>query len=106
MIDLGATWVIARLTLREAMRRRMLLALFGLSGVAVLLTAWGYGQLQNVPGVSTGNVSIDQVQLVASQATNFARAICGRSGKRLTLMCGKFVRTTGHPAGTSRVVRD
>ncbi len=67
MIDLGSTWVIARLTLREAMRRRMLLALFGLSGVAVLLTAWGYSQLQNVPGVSTGNVSVDQVQLVASQ---------------------------------------
>ncbi len=62
-----AAWVIARLTLREAMRRRMLLALFGLSAAAVLLTAWGYAQLHNLPGVRNGNVPVDQVQLVASQ---------------------------------------
>ena len=67
MTDFRAVWVIARLTLREAMRRRMLLALFGLSAVAVLLTAWGYTQLQNVPGVREGNVAVDGVQVVASQ---------------------------------------
>jgi ABC-type transport system involved in multi-copper enzyme maturation permease subunit len=67
VIDVTAVWIIARLTLREAMRRRMLLALFGLSGVAVALTAWGYAQLQNVPGVREGNVAVDEVQLVASQ---------------------------------------
>lgn len=66
-MDLRATWVMARLTLREAMRRRMLVALFGLSGFAVLLTAWGYTLLQDVPDVRNGTVAIDEVQVVASQ---------------------------------------
>ena len=66
MTDFRAVWIVARLTLREAMRRRMLLALFGLSAIAVLLTAWGYSQLHNLPGVRNGNVPVDQVQVVAS----------------------------------------
>ncbi len=66
---LQAAWTILRLTLREAVRRRMLLALFGLSTVAVLLTAWGYGELPNLrDGGSPRGISPEaQLRIVASQ---------------------------------------
>jgi ABC-type transport system involved in multi-copper enzyme maturation permease subunit len=57
----------AWLTLHEALRRRLLQALFGLSLVAVLLTAWGYQQLTRLPPGRNGPLTTDQVQLIASQ---------------------------------------
>lgn len=57
----------AWLTLYEALRRRLLQALFGLSLVAVALTAWGYDQLNRLPPGRNGTLSPDEVQLIASQ---------------------------------------
>jgi ABC-type transport system involved in multi-copper enzyme maturation permease subunit len=45
MSSVSAVLIIARLTLREAFRRRLLWALFGLTVVIVVLTAWGFAQL-------------------------------------------------------------
>jgi len=55
----------AWLTLREALRRRLLQALFGLSLLAVLLTAWGYQQLTHLPPARSGQLTRDDVQLLA-----------------------------------------
>jgi hypothetical protein len=67
MSDLSATWTVIRITLREGVRRRLLLALAGLSLVAVLMTAWGYAQLPHLPAGSNGPLSTSQIQLLASQ---------------------------------------
>ena len=56
-----------RATLREGIRRRLLLAMFGLSAVAVLLTAWGYSQLGNLSAGRNGPLDPQQIQLIASQ---------------------------------------
>jgi ABC-type transport system involved in multi-copper enzyme maturation permease subunit len=61
-------WTILRVTLREGIRRRLLLALGGLSLVGVLITAWGYAELPNLPGGRGANgLETDQMQLIASQ---------------------------------------
>ena len=57
----------AWLTLHEALRRRLLQALFGLSLVAVLLTAWGYQQLTRLPPGRNGPLTTDEVHLITSQ---------------------------------------
>jgi ABC-type transport system involved in multi-copper enzyme maturation permease subunit len=67
MNELGATWTVVRVTLREGVRRRLLLALAGLSLVAVLITAWGYAQLPHLPAGPNGPLSTPQIQLLASQ---------------------------------------
>ncbi len=45
---------IARLTLAEAARRRLFLALIILTAIAVGLTGWGFAQLNNVSAISNG----------------------------------------------------
>lgn len=67
MGELAATWTIVRVTLREGVRRRLLLALAGLSLVAVIITAWGYAQLPHLPAGTNGPLSTPQIQLLASQ---------------------------------------
>lgn len=62
---LRVTWVVARTTLREGLRRRLLLALVGLTLLAILLTAWGYGQLPNFG--RNGEVPHEALQGIASQ---------------------------------------
>ena len=63
----GEIWIIASLTLREGMRRRLLPALALLSLVAVLLTAWGYVQLPHLGEQTRQPLTSDEVQLLASQ---------------------------------------
>jgi ABC-type transport system involved in multi-copper enzyme maturation permease subunit len=58
---------VLQVTLREGLRRRLLLALFGLSLVAVLLTAWGYSQLHHLPPGRNGALQPAELQLIASQ---------------------------------------
>jgi ABC-type transport system involved in multi-copper enzyme maturation permease subunit len=61
-------WTIVRVTLREGVRRRLLVALGGLSLVGVLVTAWGYAELPNLPGSGTDpQLQTEQVRLIASQ---------------------------------------
>jgi len=67
MGNVPGTWTVVRVTLREGLRRRLLLALGGLSLVAVLITAWGYAQLPNLPAGSSGPLTTPQIQLLASQ---------------------------------------
>ncbi|HEX9435560.1 MAG TPA: ABC transporter permease [Candidatus Limnocylindria bacterium] len=56
--------VIARLVLREAMRRRLVLAIVILTILAVALTAWGFSR---IPSLGRQPLPIDQVRLIASQ---------------------------------------
>src|SRR5688500_20120284 len=58
--------VIARLMLREVLRRRLILALLALTVVAIALTAWGFSR---IPALSQRGVPIPEAQarLIASQ---------------------------------------
>lgn len=60
-------WAVMLVTLREGIRRRLLLALAGLSLVAVLLTAWGYAQLPNLGAHARRPPTTVELQLLASQ---------------------------------------
>jgi ABC-type transport system involved in multi-copper enzyme maturation permease subunit len=60
-------WMIAKVTLREGIRRRLLPALALVSLLAVLLTAWGYLQLPHLGEHSGHPLQRDEVQLLASQ---------------------------------------
>ena len=55
---------IARLTILEASRRKLLLALAALTLVVIVLTSWGFSRLPTMKGVTA-----PQVQLAASQLT-------------------------------------
>jgi ABC-2 type transport system permease protein len=59
--------VIARLVLVEAARRRLVLAVIGLTVLAVALTAWGFSRIPYVGG--SARLTPSQVTLVASQLT-------------------------------------
>lgn len=63
---MSATIVIARLMLREVLRRRLILALLALTVLAMGLTAWGFSR---IPTLSQRGVPIAdaQVKLIASQ---------------------------------------
>jgi len=63
---MSATLVVARLMLREVMRRRLVVALIALTLLAVALTAWGFSR---IPTLSVRGVQIPEVQakLIASQ---------------------------------------
>lgn len=52
MSSLGAIWIIARLTLREAFRRRLLWVLVGLTALIVVLTWWGFGRLADTSAIT------------------------------------------------------
>ncbi len=63
---MSATLVIARLMLREVLRRRLVVALIALTLLSVALTAWGFSR---IPTLSVRGVPIPDVQakLIASQ---------------------------------------
>ena len=57
MSGLGGISIIARLTLREAFRRRLLWVLVGLTALIVVLTWWGFGRIAESSPI-TGPVQI------------------------------------------------
>ena len=57
MSGLGGITIIARLTLREAFRRRLLWVLVGLTALIVVLTWWGFGRIAESSPI-TGPVQI------------------------------------------------
>ena len=63
---MSATLVIARLMLREVLRRRLILALLALTVLAILLTAWGFSR---IPSLTQRGAPIPETQarLIASQ---------------------------------------
>lgn len=63
---MNPTVVIAKLMLREVLRRRLVLALLALTVLAVVLTAWGFSR---IPTLAVRGVPIPDVQakLIASQ---------------------------------------
>jgi len=59
--------VIARLTVQEASRRRLLLALVILTLIVVGFSAWGFNKITTVTGRNGATLPHDQVQLISSQ---------------------------------------
>ncbi|MBI3521518.1 MAG: ABC transporter permease [Chloroflexi bacterium] len=61
-----ATFTIAKLVIREVVRRKLILALLALTVLAVALTGWGFSRIPTLTqrGVPIGE---DQVKLIASQ---------------------------------------
>jgi ABC-type transport system involved in multi-copper enzyme maturation permease subunit len=59
--------VIARLTVQEASRRRLLLALVILTLIVVGFSAWGFNKITTVTGSNGSTLPHDQVQLITSQ---------------------------------------
>ncbi|HET8569023.1 MAG TPA: ABC transporter permease subunit [Candidatus Limnocylindria bacterium] len=57
--------VVARLVVREVLRRRLVLALLALTLVAIVLTAWGFSR---IPTLTTRGVPIGDVQVKAISA--------------------------------------
>jgi ABC-type transport system involved in multi-copper enzyme maturation permease subunit len=60
---------IARLTIREAARRRLLLALLVLTVIAVLLSAWGFQHLTTIKCENNAPCTVEQVRGVAFALT-------------------------------------
>ena len=60
-------FVIARLTVQEASRRRLLLALVILTLIVVGVSAWGFNTITTVTGSNGATLPHDQVQLITSQ---------------------------------------
>ncbi len=61
-----SVWTIARLTLREASRRKLLLALFGLTVAIVVLTGWGFSRLPTIRDRDGLPLSAAEVRLIAA----------------------------------------
>jgi len=59
--------VIARLTVQEASRRRLLLALVILTLIVVGFSAWGFNKITTVTGRNGTTLPHDQVELISSQ---------------------------------------
>jgi len=59
--------VIARLTVQESSRRRLLLALVVLTLIVVGFSAWGFNKITTVTGRSGVTLPHDQVELISSQ---------------------------------------
>jgi len=62
-----AVLVIARLTVQEASRRRLLAALVILTLIVVGFSAWGFNKITTVTGSSGQPLQAQQVQLITSQ---------------------------------------
>jgi ABC-type transport system involved in multi-copper enzyme maturation permease subunit len=59
--------VIARLTVQESSRRRLLLALVVLTLIVVGFSAWGFNKITTVTGSNGTTLPHDQVELISSQ---------------------------------------
>lgn len=62
-----AVWVIARLTVQEASRRRLLLALLILTLIVVGFSAWGFNKITTMTRSDGTHLPPDQVALITSQ---------------------------------------
>jgi ABC-type transport system involved in multi-copper enzyme maturation permease subunit len=69
--------IIARLTLREALRRRLLWALVGLTGLIVVLTLWGFSRLAEATPITgaTQTLGISQVTVMLAFMFSFVLAM-------------------------------
>ena len=77
MRSLATILIIARLTLREAVRRRVLWALVGLTVVIVVLTAWGFSRLAEATPITgpTQTLGISQVTVMLAFMFSFVLAM-------------------------------
>lgn len=68
MTTARTVWTIAALTLREASRRRVLLAVTGLTTTLLVLSGWGFSRL--AAASSTGTLTSGETRLTASIVLN------------------------------------
>jgi ABC-type transport system involved in multi-copper enzyme maturation permease subunit len=77
MSGLGSIAIVARLTLREAVRRRLLWALAGLTALIVVLTWWGFSRVAEASPI-TGPVqmlAVSQVMVMLAFMFSFVLAM-------------------------------
>jgi hypothetical protein len=77
MISARSVWIVARLTLREAVRRRLLWALVGLTLLLVVLTWWGFSRIAEATPI-TGPVemlAVSQVLVMLAFMFSFVLAM-------------------------------
>jgi ABC-type transport system involved in multi-copper enzyme maturation permease subunit len=77
MSGLGSIAIVARLTLREAIRRRLLWALAGLTALIVVLTWWGFSRVAEASPI-TGPVqmlAVSQVMVMLAFMFSFVLAM-------------------------------
>jgi ABC-type transport system involved in multi-copper enzyme maturation permease subunit len=77
MISARSVWVIARLTLAEAIRRRLLWALVGLTLLIVVLTLWGFSRIAEASPI-TGPIemlAVSQVLVMLAFMFSFVLAM-------------------------------
>jgi ABC-type transport system involved in multi-copper enzyme maturation permease subunit len=58
---------IARLTLLEASRRKLMIALLAITVAVIGLTVWGFSRIPTLEGPNNQRISADQVKVVTSQ---------------------------------------
>jgi hypothetical protein len=77
MTPLGPITIIARLTLREAVRRRLLWVLLALTVVIVALTAWAFGRIDDLSPVSgaTEMAAVSQILVMLAFMFSFVLAM-------------------------------
>jgi ABC-type transport system involved in multi-copper enzyme maturation permease subunit len=73
----GSIFIVARLTLREALRRRLLWALAGLTVLIVVLTWWGFGRVAEASPITgpTETLGISQVTVMLAFMFSFVLAM-------------------------------
>jgi len=73
----GSIFIIARLTLREAVRRRLLWTLVGLTAVIVVLTWWGFGRIAEASPISgpAETLGVSQVTVMLAFMFSFVLAM-------------------------------
>lgn len=82
-MDLRIVWLFARLTVRETVRRRVLLVLIALTLISVTLVGWGVGRLVDLAGGRAGigpvelMLGVSQVLILIAFMFSFVLAMSG-----------------------------
>jgi ABC-2 type transport system permease protein len=74
---MSPTWTIAALTIKEAIRRRLLVAFIAITAVIVALSAWGFDRLSHTHDLTSGeaNLAVPQALILFMFMFSFVLAL-------------------------------
>jgi len=104
-VNHGAIFVIARLTLREAFRRRLLWALVGLTLVLVVATGWLFGKAAELSPLEGGTQQLVLSQLLVMIAFMFSFVLTMTAAFAASPAIGPEIENGLLLAGLARPVR-